>query len=132
MAWEVNAVSHPSEHIMEVVLRPLAKPVRVAQGQFVSAAFFEGPHFRDCGEFHPYTISKAAEDGSLSLSVKASGDCTRHIQSLEPGVVVRLQGPYGIFYWTDHRHRKSGSPVASASRHFWPCCIAGRSRRKSI
>ncbi len=95
--YEVNAVSHPSEHITEVVLRPLAKPLRIVQGQFVSAAFFEGPHFRGCGEFHPYTVSKTAEDGSLSLSVKASGDCTRHIQSLEPGVAVRLQGPYGIF-----------------------------------
>jgi predicted ferric reductase len=96
-AYKVNAVSHPSEHITEVALCPLGKPMRIAQGQFVSAAFFEGPLFQGCGEFHPYTVSKVAEDGSLSLSVKALGDCTQHIQALEPGVAVRLQGPYGIF-----------------------------------
>ena len=95
--YEVSTVSHPSERITEVMLRPLAKPISIAQGQFVNAAFFEGPLFQGCGEFHPYTVSKIAEDGSLSLSVKALGDCTKHIQTLEPGVAVRLQGPYGIF-----------------------------------
>jgi|CXWL01.1.fsa_nt_gi predicted ferric reductase len=95
--YEVSAVSHPSEHITEVALRPLAKPIRIAHGQFVNTAFFEGPLFQGCGEFHPYTVSKVAEDGSLSLSVKALGDCTQHIQALEPGVAARLQGPYGVF-----------------------------------
>ncbi len=95
--YEVDAVSHPSEHITEVVLRPLGKPLGIAQGQFVNAAFFEGPHFQGCGEFHPYTVSKVTEDGSLSLSIKALGNCTQHIQLLEPGVAVRLQGPYGTF-----------------------------------
>ncbi len=97
LPYEIKAVYHPTEQITEVTLCPLAKPMLVAQGQFVNAAFFEGPNFQGCGEFHPYTVSKAAEDGSLSLSIKALGDCTKHIQSLEPGVAVRLQGPYGTF-----------------------------------
>lgn len=95
--YEVNAVYHPTEQITEVNLRPLAKPIHVSQGQFVNAAFFEGSNFQGCGEFHPYTVSKVAKDGFLSLSIKSLGDCTQHIQSLEPGVAVRLQGPYGTF-----------------------------------
>jgi predicted ferric reductase len=30
-------------------------------------------------------------------SILILGDCTRNIQALEPGVAVRLQGPYGTF-----------------------------------
>ena len=95
--YEVSAVHHPAGQITEIVLRPLATPMLVAPAQFVFAAFFEGPNFQGCGEFHPYTISHVAEDGGLVLSIKALGDCTRHIQTLEPGVAVRLQGPYGTF-----------------------------------
>ncbi len=95
--YEVSAVDHPAEDITEVNLRPLARPISIAPSQFVSAAFFEGPHFQGCGDFHPYTVSHIAKDGSLTLSIKALGDCTQHIQSLEPGVAVRLQGPYGNF-----------------------------------
>jgi len=95
--YEVSAVYHPAEQITEAILRPLARPILIAPGQFVSAAFFEGPNFQGCGDFHPYTVNHVAEDGGLTLSIKALGDCTRHIQSLEPGVAVRLQGPYGAF-----------------------------------
>ena len=95
--YEVSQVYHPAAHITETILKPLAKPLLVAPGQFVSAAFFEGPYFQGCGDFHPYTVSQVAEDGSLTLSIKALGACTQHIQSLQPGVAVRLQGPYGTF-----------------------------------
>ena len=95
--YEVSAVHHPAGQITEIVLRPLTTPMLVAPAQFINAAFFEGPNFQGCGDFHPYTVSHVAEDGGLVLSIKALGDCTRHIQSLEPGVAVRLQGPYGTF-----------------------------------
>ncbi len=95
--YEVSAVHHPAEQITEVVLQPLSAPMPIAQGQFVSAAFFEGPNFHGCGEFHPYTVSNVTNNNSLVLTIKALGDCTQHIQSLEPGVAVRLQGPYGNF-----------------------------------
>jgi hypothetical protein len=49
--YEVSAVEHPAPGHAEVTLRPLAAPITVAPGQFVMAAFFEGPHFRGCGEY---------------------------------------------------------------------------------
>lgn len=100
LPYEVSAVNHPAKHITEVNLRPLAKPISIAPSQFVRAAFFEGSHFQGCGDFHPYTVSHIAKDGGLTLSIKALGDCTRHIQLIEPGVAVRLQGSYGNFLLT--------------------------------
>ena len=97
LPYEVSAVNHPTEHITEVNLRPLAKPISIAPSQFVRAAFFKGSHFQGCGDFHPYTVSHITKDGGLTLSIKALGDCTWNIQSIEPGVAVRLQGPYGNF-----------------------------------
>ncbi len=95
--YEVNRVSHLTERLTEATLRPLTKPLAVAPGQFVMAAFFEGPHFRGCGEYHPYSVSGVQAGGAFTLGIKALGDCTRHIQFLEPGVAARVQGPFGTF-----------------------------------
>lgn len=95
--YEVSAVAHLSSELTEVTLRSLTTPIVATPGQFVMAAFFEGPHFRGCGEYHPYSVSGTTAEGTLVLSIKALGDCTRNIQALEPGVSVRLQGPYGSF-----------------------------------
>src|SRR3989338_3214827 len=95
--YEVSAVANLPGRITEAALKPLTVPIQVVPGQFVMAAFFEGPNYRGCGEYHPYTVSGTAPDGALTLSIKALGDCTRNIQSLEPGVAARIQGPYGTF-----------------------------------
>lgn len=95
--YEVSAVDHPAPLTTEVTLRPLAAPITVAPGQFVMAAFFDGPHFRGCGEYHPYTVSAVAPGGTLALGIKALGDCTRNIQSIRTGVAARVQGAYGSF-----------------------------------
>lgn len=87
--YEVYSVNRPASRVVEVSLRPFAIPIAVTSGQFVMAAFFEGPLFRGCGEFHPYTVSAAAADGTLSLSIKALGDCTRHIQSLHASSLLQ-------------------------------------------
>ncbi|MDY6948303.1 MAG: oxidoreductase, partial [Pseudomonadota bacterium] len=94
--YEVESVTRIAAKTTEVILRPLATPLTIAPGQFVMAAFFQGAHYRGCGEFHPYTVCDS-RNGSLVLAIKALGDCTTRIQALEPGVAVRVQGPYGQF-----------------------------------
>lgn len=98
-AWpyEVRAVSHPAPDTAEVTLRPLAGALATAPGQYVMGAFFDGPHYRGCGEYHPFTVSGVGEGGALIITIKALGDCTRSIQALEPGVAARIQGPFGTF-----------------------------------
>jgi predicted ferric reductase len=75
----------------------LGDPLTVAPGQFILVAFFTGPGFRGCGEFHPFTVSAIDPDQVLRIGVKALGDCTRHIQSIRPGVAARVQGAFGSF-----------------------------------
>lgn len=86
-----------AKDMVEVSLKPLAEPLGVAPGQFVLVAFFPGPAYRGCGEFHPFTVSGAGADGVLRVGIKALGDCTRAIQAVGPGVPARIQGAFGSF-----------------------------------
>lgn len=95
--YRVAAVTHPVEGMIEVTLIPSATALNVSPGQFVLVAFGDGAHFRGCGEFHPFTVSGIADDGVLKLAIKALGPCSQRIQQIEPGVQVRLQGPFGSF-----------------------------------
>lgn len=94
----VTKVMPRAASMIEAWLAPGAAPLRVSPGQFVLAAFADGPNYRGCGEFHPFTVSGIGAEGELAVSVKALGPCSRHIQELEPGVLVRLQGPFGVFF----------------------------------
>lgn len=95
--YRVVGVTHPAANMIEASLAPCAATLRVTPGGFLLAAFGDGPSFHGCREFHPFTVSGVTPDGTLRIGVKALGPCTRHIQSLEPGVLVRLQGPFGSF-----------------------------------
>ncbi len=56
---------------------------------------------------HPFSISSSAErTDRVKLSVKAVGDFTSTVGTLEPGTTVYLDGPYGAF--TVDRHEGPG------------------------
>lgn len=93
----VTGVVPAGDAMVEVALRPLGQALDFLPGQFVLAAFFDGPGFRGCGEFHPFTVSGVGPAGRFSLGIKALGDCTRRLQALESGVAARVQGPFGDF-----------------------------------
>jgi predicted ferric reductase len=49
---------------------------------------------------HPFSFSSAAdtpEGGTISITIKASGDFTKTIPSIVPGTRVYLDGPHGVF-----------------------------------
>lgn len=93
----VTSVRSVAQSMVEISLKPLAMPVDAVPGQFVLTAFFRGPSYQGCGEFHPFTISGIGLEHELRIGVKALGDCTRHMQRLEPGVSARVHGPFGEF-----------------------------------
>lgn len=95
--YSVQSVRTVAAGMVEIVLQPMATPIAVAPGQFVLVAFLNGPAFRGCGEFHPFTVSAIDAAQQISVGVKALGDCTRHIQSIEPGVMARVHGAFGEF-----------------------------------
>lgn len=86
-----------ADGMVEISLKPLSEPIATTAGQFVLVAFFAGPTFRGCGEFHPFTVSSLGADQGIRVAVKALGDCTRRIQSIEPGVLARVHGAFGTF-----------------------------------
>lgn len=103
--YVVEAVAHPAQSMTELTLRPLDAPIRALPGQFMLLAFFDGPHYRGCGEYHPFSVSGILPDGRLSFTVKDLGDCTHRMQHVAPGVAVHVQGPFGEFM-----RAPSGSP----------------------
>jgi predicted ferric reductase len=53
------------------------------------------------GEEHPFTISSSpTQEGSISFTIKESGDFTRTIAETKPGDGALLQAPYGRFSLT--------------------------------
>lgn len=97
LAYRVARVTHPAVGVVEARLLPLATSMALTPGQFVLARFLDGAQFRACGEFHPFTVSGIEADGALEVTIKALGVCSAQVQAIAPGVLVRLQGPFGDF-----------------------------------
>ena len=95
--YVVTRVESRAARMIEAALAPCATALPASAGQFVLAAFGDGAHYRGCGEFHPFTVSAIEAGGALKIGVKALGPCSERIQHLEPGVLLRLQGPFGSF-----------------------------------
>ena len=95
--YVVGSVKSVAEDIVEISLKPLAEPTVITPGQFILVAFFTGQKFCGRGEFHPFTVSSVSADHEIYIAVKALGDCTRHIQSIEPGTLARMHGAFGTF-----------------------------------
>ena len=94
--YTVEAVNHPNSSTTEVVLRAKKEPIKHAHaGQFLFVKF-EGE--KELDESHPFTISSAPSDDVLRLTIKASGDFTRHLFSnLKAGTSAIVEGAYGMF-----------------------------------
>jgi len=95
--YTVSAVSHPAADTVDIELHPLDQPIPPLPGAYVFVAFYSDQHNTACGGYHPFSIS-ARHDDAVRISVKALGDCTRQMQHLRPGVLARVQGPFGTLF----------------------------------
>ncbi len=95
--YVVRSVARVSPNAVEVSLAPLRDPIAAEPGQFALVAFQSGRRFKGCREFHPFTVSSNDGAAGFRIAVKALGDCTRRIQSIEPGVPARVEGAFGDF-----------------------------------
>ena len=90
--YEVTAVRHAAEGVVELVMRPIGRALRPASGQF---AFFRRGI---AGSGRPFTISDSDDaDGRLNITVKALGRVTTALQTVRPGERFLVDGPYGTF-----------------------------------
>ena len=92
--FTVDAISAQGD-TTEVTLSPQGRAMVWRPGQF---AFLSAPE-AGLPEPHPFTIASApAPDGRLTLAIRGLGGWTRRLpQALQPGMTVRLEGPYGRF-----------------------------------
>ena len=93
--YTVEAVNHPNKSITEVVMRAKKHPIpRQKAGQFLFVRFkAEG-----LDEPHPFTISSAPHEDVLRVTIKATGDFTRHLYgNLKPGTEAIIEGAHGMF-----------------------------------
>ncbi|MBM3123744.1 MAG: hypothetical protein FJZ87_01580 [Chloroflexi bacterium] len=94
--YRVESVKHPNPSTTEVTLRAEGKPIQKQRaGQFLFVRF---PGDSSLNEAHPFTISSAPAEDVLRLTIKASGDFTRHLfHHLQEGMEAILEGAYGMF-----------------------------------
>ena len=69
--------------------------IRFHPGQFAWIKVGDSPYTLD---EHPYSFASSAEKSTgLSFGIKALGDFSERVQSLEEGTTVYLDGPHGAF-----------------------------------
>jgi CDP-4-dehydro-6-deoxyglucose reductase, E3 len=99
----VTAIAKPSCDVAVVTLKPPpTAAIRFRPGQYICAVG------RD-GRLHPFSIANAPRgDGSLELHVGrvANGRFTTYVhEQLQPGDVLRFEGPFGEFGFADEVSR---------------------------
>jgi len=115
--YRVVTVNRLDEFVTEIVMAPAGKPLAFSPGQFVfvnfrSLALSEQFHPLElslrrrtfsirageiANQFHPFSITSAPNESTLRITVKAVGDYTRALRTLEQGAEAVVEGPYGSF-----------------------------------
>lgn len=94
--YTVESIKHPNGTTTEVTLRAKGESIKHAHaGQFLFVRFSGD---KILSESHPFTISSAPHEGVLRVTIKASGDYTRHLfDNLKEGTDAIVEGAYGLF-----------------------------------
>lgn len=102
--YRVKEANHLNPSVIEVVLEPLKKSLKYKAGQFLFVEF-EGDKL--LSESHPFTISSGPSNDNIHLSIRASGDYTKHVyETLKPGTDAMLEGSYGRFDYTTGKSKQ--------------------------
>jgi len=92
-AFVVEAARQLNPSTLEVTLKPKGPRPAQTAGQFTFISF---PGDKALAEAHPFTVSSSPKENNLRLSIKASGDWTKHLYAnLKAGAEARIDGCYG-------------------------------------
>ena len=96
LPYKVETVKHPNNSSTEVTLRAAKESIQKHRaGQFLFVRF---PSDKILNESHPFTISSGSQEDVLRVTIKASGDFTRHLfGKLQAGMDAVIEGAYGMF-----------------------------------
>jgi len=92
--YTLKKVNTLTPQVVELELETGNKKIKFVPGQFVFIRFLFGIISQ---ETHPFSISSGSNSDGLQIVIKSLGDFTEKLKSLEPGIKVAIEGPYGKF-----------------------------------
>src|SRR5215470_7782354 len=94
--WTVEQITPERDRTTVLTLRPSGHDgLRFEPGQFAWITVGRSPFSVTS---HPFSFCSSAErNGSVEVAIKAAGDFTSSVATVEPGTEVYLDGPHGVF-----------------------------------
>ena len=93
--WRLGRVGAERGQTTTLALHPPdGAEFRFDPGQFAWFNFGRSPFSLTS---HPFSFSSSAERDEVEIAVKALGDFTSGVHELEPGTMVYVDGPHGVF-----------------------------------
>lgn len=94
--WTIERVAPDRDRTTVLTLRPVGhEGMRFEPGQFAWITVDRSPFSVTS---HPFSFCSSAEaNGSLEVAIKAAGDFSSSVATLEPGTTVYVDGPHGVF-----------------------------------
>ena len=92
--YQVSDVREMGDGMLEIVLRPLGRPLEYEPGQFAMLHL----EAKDGWHRHPFTLASSPNEDEVRVTVKALGDYTTSLQqTVKVGMPAVLSGPHGRF-----------------------------------
>ena len=101
--FKVVKVNILNNNVAEIEIEPISQKMEFHPGQFVFIRFVG---VGISSEPHPFSIASFTGDTNLKIVVKALGDYTSTINSLTPGTLAKVEGPFGSFYKSINSNKK--------------------------
>ena len=94
--WTVERVEPERDRTTVLTLRPVGhEGLRFEPGQFAWITVGRSPFSVTS---HPFSLCSSAEtSGSVEVAIKAAGDFSSGVATVDPGTAVYLDGPHGVF-----------------------------------
>ncbi|PKL95702.1 MAG: oxidoreductase [Gammaproteobacteria bacterium HGW-Gammaproteobacteria-8] len=97
--YTVARVIMVANNVVELVLEPAGRrQLQYEAGQFVYLTPFDHELAAGHAEEHPYTLSSSPLESRLRIAIKDLGDASRAIQTIRPGSLVTVEGPFGRLF----------------------------------
>lgn len=100
--YQVVEVNNIHETVVELVLKPIAVPMKYEAGQF---AYLSLRSDAVDAEPHPFSFTTADNGPYIRFAVKALGDYSESIKGVQKGDRAFLEGPYGNFSYKNSKNK---------------------------
>ena len=101
--FKVVKVNILNNSVAEIEIEPVDRKMEFRSGQFIFIRFVG---VGISSEPHPFSIASFTGDDNLKIVIKSLGDYTSTINKVAPGMIAKVEGPFGSFYENNNSIRK--------------------------